>query len=58
MISPRLANVYLHWFDRAFHGKDGLVKMVNARLIRYADDFGTATPDALLVQSTTTFCNE
>ncbi|MDR3110847.1 MAG: hypothetical protein LBU65_14355 [Planctomycetaceae bacterium] len=30
VISPRLANVYLHWFDKAFHGKDGLVKMANA----------------------------
>jgi RNA-directed DNA polymerase len=39
VISPLLANVYLHWFDRAFHGKEGLYHMVNARLIRYADDF-------------------
>jgi RNA-directed DNA polymerase len=39
VISPLLANVYLHWFDRAFHGKEGLRNMINARLVRYADDF-------------------
>lgn len=39
VISPLLANVYLHWFDRAFHGKEGLRNQINARLIRYADDF-------------------
>ena len=39
MISPLLANIYLHDFDRAFHGPDGPAQLANARLVRYADDF-------------------
>ena len=39
VISPLLANIYLHWFDVAFHSKDGPAVWANARLIRYADDF-------------------
>jgi RNA-directed DNA polymerase len=40
VISPLLANIYLHAFDRAFHeDKDGPMKTANARLVRYADDF-------------------
>jgi len=39
VISPLLANVYLHDFDRAFHGRGGPAQFANARLIRYADDF-------------------
>ena len=39
VISPLLANIYLHDFDRAFHGPDGPVQFANARLVRYADDF-------------------
>ena len=39
VISPLLSNLYLHWFDRAFHGTDGPFKFANARLIRFADDF-------------------
>jgi RNA-directed DNA polymerase len=39
VISPLLANIYLHWFDRVFYGKEGLARSVNARLVRYADDF-------------------
>jgi RNA-directed DNA polymerase len=39
VISPLLANLYLHWFDRKFHGKDGPYLWANARLVRYADDF-------------------
>jgi RNA-directed DNA polymerase len=39
VISPLLANLYLHWFDVVFHGKDGPEKFANASLIRYADDF-------------------
>jgi RNA-directed DNA polymerase len=39
VLSPLLANVYLHWFDRVFHKKDGPAKWANATLIRYADDF-------------------
>ena len=39
VISPLLANVYLHWFDKFFHGKDGPAHWAKAKLIRYADDF-------------------
>ena len=39
MISPLLANIYLHWFDRIFHGKAGPAQWANAALVRYADDF-------------------
>jgi RNA-directed DNA polymerase len=40
VISPLLANIYLHAFDCAFHEeKDGPMKVANARLVRYADDF-------------------
>jgi RNA-directed DNA polymerase len=39
VISPLLANVYLHWFDRDFHRPDGPRHWANARLVRYADDF-------------------
>ena len=39
VISPLLANVYLHWFDKAFHGAAGPANWANARLVRYADDF-------------------
>jgi RNA-directed DNA polymerase len=39
VISPLLANVYLHWFDHVFHRKDGPANWANARLVRYADDF-------------------
>jgi RNA-directed DNA polymerase len=39
VISPLLANVYLHWFDVMFQRQDGPRHWANARLIRYADDF-------------------
>lgn len=39
VISPLLANVYLHWFDRFFHMRDGPAHFAGARLVRYADDF-------------------
>lgn len=39
VLSPLLANIYLHWFDRAFHRPDGPAQWANARLVRYADDF-------------------
>jgi len=39
VISPLLANFYLHWFDKVFHRKDGPAQTAKARLIRYADDF-------------------
>jgi RNA-directed DNA polymerase len=39
VISPLLANLYLHWFDHKFHRADGPYHWANARLVRYADDF-------------------
>jgi RNA-directed DNA polymerase len=39
VISPLLANLYLHWFEKLFHGSDGPCHWANARLVRYADDF-------------------
>ena len=39
VISPLLANIYLHWFDRAFHGPQGPARKFGAVLVRYADDF-------------------
>lgn len=39
VLSPLLANIHLHWFDRAFNGANGPAKWANARLVRYADDF-------------------
>lgn len=39
VISPLLANLYLHAFDRAFHGPQGPATFAKARLVRYADDF-------------------
>jgi RNA-directed DNA polymerase len=39
VLSPLLANVYLHWFDHLFQREDGPAQWANAKLIRYADDF-------------------
>ncbi len=39
VISPLLANIYLHWFDKVFHKNDGLAVQVGGKLVRYADDF-------------------
>ena len=39
VISPLLANAFLHWFDRFFHAADGPATWAKARLVRYADDF-------------------
>jgi RNA-directed DNA polymerase len=39
VISPLLANVYLHWFDKVFHRADGPARWTGAKLVRYADDF-------------------
>jgi RNA-directed DNA polymerase len=40
VLSPLLANVYLHWFDKRFyHDQDGPARFANAKLVRYADDF-------------------
>ena len=39
VISPLLANIYLHWFDKAFHEQDGPAIWAQAKLVRYVDDF-------------------
>ncbi|MBI4519607.1 MAG: group II intron reverse transcriptase/maturase [Gemmatimonadetes bacterium] len=39
VISPLLANLYLHWFDVRFHRGSGPGRWAKARLVRYADDF-------------------
>ena len=39
VLSPLLANLYLHWLDKLFHAEGGPGHFANARLIRYADDF-------------------
>lgn len=39
VLSPLLANVYLHWFDHLFQRGDGPAQWAKAKLIRYADDF-------------------
>jgi RNA-directed DNA polymerase len=39
VISPLLANQYLHWFEVLFHRSDGPAHWAKAALVRYADDF-------------------
>lgn len=39
VVSPLLANSFLHWFDRSFFSKNGPATWARARLVRYADDF-------------------
>lgn len=39
VISPLLANLFLHWMDVVFHRPSGPGRWANARLVRYADDF-------------------
>ena len=39
VLSPLLANVYLHWFDYVFERTDGPGQWAKAKLIRYAADF-------------------
>ena len=39
VISPLLANIYLHWFEKAFYGDQGPGRWGDARMVRYADDF-------------------
>lgn len=38
VVSPLLANVYLHWFDTFFHAAGGPAHWAKATLVRYADD--------------------
>lgn len=39
VISPLLANLYLHWFEVLFYRSDGPAHWAKAELVRYADDF-------------------
>lgn len=39
VISPLLANIYLHWFEVLFYSSEGPARWANASLVRYADDF-------------------
>ena len=39
VISPLLANLYLHWFEKLLVRRDGPGTWANAKLVRYADDF-------------------
>lgn len=39
VISPLLANAYLHWLDKLFNGPHGPAAWADARIVRYADDF-------------------
>lgn len=39
VISPLLANIFLHEMDRRFYGSQGPAQAVKAKLVRYADDF-------------------
>lgn len=39
VISPLLSNIYLHWFDKIFHRKDGPFHWAKAKLVRFADDW-------------------
>ena len=39
VISPLLANLYLHWFEVLFYRHDGPTHWAKAELVRYADDF-------------------
>jgi len=39
VISPLLANIYLHWFEKAFYAANGPGTWAKAHIVRYADDF-------------------
>lgn len=39
VISPLLANIFLHWFDKVFYASNGPASWAKAQLVRYADDF-------------------
>lgn len=50
VISPLLANIYLHLFDKLVNTKD-MFKRIGVKIIRYADDFiliGKEIPDGIL----------
>jgi RNA-directed DNA polymerase len=39
VISPLLANVYLHWFEKLFYSASGPGNWAKAQVVRYSDDF-------------------
>jgi RNA-directed DNA polymerase len=39
VISPLLANIYLHWFEKQHGRRDGPGTWANSKIVRYADDF-------------------
>lgn len=39
VISPLLANIYLHWFEKVFYAASGPGTWAKAQIVRYADDF-------------------
>lgn len=39
VVSPLLANIFLHYFDKVMRGMAGPCQWANAKLMRYADDF-------------------
>jgi RNA-directed DNA polymerase len=39
VISPLLANMYLHWFEKVFYSAGGPGSWAKAQIVRYADDF-------------------
>lgn len=39
VISPLLANIYLHWFEVLFYRPEGPGTWAKAEIVRYADDF-------------------
>ncbi|MFW9804849.1 MAG: group II intron maturase-specific domain-containing protein [Candidatus Thorarchaeota archaeon] len=39
VVSPLLANVYLHWFEKLFYAASGPGTWAKAEIVRYADDF-------------------
>jgi RNA-directed DNA polymerase len=43
VISPLLANIYLHWFDHLFHRAGSAAQQNAAALVRYADDLVVLT---------------
>jgi len=43
VISPLLANIYLHWFDEVFHRAGSAAQKLGAVLVRFADDFVVLT---------------
>jgi RNA-directed DNA polymerase len=45
VISPLLANIFLHELDRRFYGPRGPAQAVQARLVRYADDLAILAYD-------------